>query len=248
MRGNAEAITLDEHVTVRERIAREHTHSNGNGYPRTNGRRAISRFYILSKKAYTGKRTLDVFLGSIGLTVFALVYPLIALGIKLSSKGPVIYKQKRTGQNGYTFTCLKFRTMHCFDKKTGETPDITKKGDPRVFWFGSLLRRLNLDELPQLINVVRGDMSLVGPRPYPIKECAYWNSTYDDFYYRYSVKPGISGLAQVKGYRGGTLDREHMRKRLDFDLIYVQKSSFWLDLKVIGHTILQMIHLDTNGH
>jgi lipopolysaccharide/colanic/teichoic acid biosynthesis glycosyltransferase len=139
--------------------------------------------------------------------------------------------------------------MHVLQKRDRDgKPDITQKGDVRIFWFGSLLRKLNLDELPQLFNVLKGDMSLVGPRPYPVKECAYWNSTFEDFFYRYSVKPGISGFAQAKGYRGGTLDEEHMRKRLDYDLIYVQKNSLVMDLKIIGRTILQMIHLDTNGH
>lgn len=259
MRGNAEAISLDEQVTVRESIIKEsglqkngstyHTfNGNGNGATQT-AREKLTKFFILSRKTYSGKRALDVMLTAIGMIPFLLVYPLIALGIKLSSRGPVIYKQIRTGQNGYPFTCYKFRTMECFKKRMdGDKPDITKRGDPRVFGFGKILRRLNLDELPQLFNVLKGDMSLVGPRPYPIKECSYWNSTFTDFYYRYAVKPGISGLAQSRGYRGGTLDMDHMRKRLDYDLIYVQKSSFWLDLKIIGRTVLQMIHLDTKAH
>jgi len=272
MRGNAEALSLEQYVTVRESIIKEsglqngstpHSYNgNGNGHGNSTGtaitngngaiatsRKKITKFYILSRKTYSGKRALDILLALVGIIPFILVYPFIALGIKLSSRGPVIYKQIRTGQNGYPFTCYKFRTMECFKMRLeGDEPDITKQGDPRIFGFGKLLRRLNLDELPQLINVLKGDMSLVGPRPYPIRECSYWNTTFSDFYYRYAVKPGISGLAQTRGYRGGTLDTDHMRRRLDYDLIYVQKSSFWLDLKIIWRTILQMIHLNTRAH
>jgi lipopolysaccharide/colanic/teichoic acid biosynthesis glycosyltransferase len=188
-------------------------------------------------------------MGGIGAIIFVLLYPLFALGIKLSSKGPVIFKQKRTGQNGHEFTCYKFRTMHQLNlRRIDGKPVVTKEGDKRIFWFGQLLRKTNLDELPQIINVIKGDMSLVGPRPYPVDECAHWNNTFDDFYYRYAVKPGITGNAQVKGFRGGTLDEEHMRHRLDKDLVYVQKQSLGLDLRIIWHTILQMLKLETNAH
>ncbi|MDR8393485.1 sugar transferase [Aliifodinibius sp. S!AR15-10] len=250
MRGNSRALSLDngeETTTVRESIM-VHTELDNNAQSITENV-TPPQFHVLSKKQYRSKRILDVILSGIGVLIMALVYPFIALAIKLSSPGPVIFKQQRTGLNGNPFTCFKFRTMHVLQRRERNgKPDITQKGDARIFWFGSLLRKLNLDELPQLFNVLKGDMSLVGPRPYPVQECAYWNSTFEDFFYRYSVKPGISGFAQAKGYRGGTLDEEHMRKRLDYDLIYVQKNSLSMDLKIIGRTILQMIHLDTNGH
>jgi len=127
-------------------------------------------------------------------------------------------------------------------------PDITLENDERIFAFGKLLRLLNLDELPQIFNVIKGDMSLVGPRPYPVEECAYWNSIFDDFFYRYAVKPGITGLSQVKGYRGGTYDVKHMRKRTDYDLIYVQKNTLGMDLSIVMRTVTKMINLDTNAH
>ncbi len=203
----------------------------------------------LHGKDYSLNRLFDLILGSIALTQFVLLYPFIALAIKLSSKGPVIFKQQRTGRLGHSFTCYKFRTMHLVSKKTvNGKPVITEKGDKRIFAFGKILRKTNLDELPQIINVIRGDMSLVGPRPYPVEECMHWNNTFDDFFYRYLVRPGITGLAQVTGYRGGTLDEEHMRRRLDKDLIYVQKQNLWFDIKIIFLTVKQMLTFKTNAH
>lgn len=188
----------------------------------------------------------------LGVAVFGLflaLYPFIALGIKMSSKGKVIFKQERTGLNGHSFTCYKFRTMHNVQKqRKGGTPDITKKGDSRVFLFGSILCKTDLDELPQILNVMKGEMSLIGPRPYPVDECRHWNNTFDDFYYRYMVKPGVTGHAQVTGYRGGTLDVDHMRERLDQDLIYVEKQSLWMDIKILFMTVKQMVTFNTNAH
>lgn len=207
------------------------------------------KYFELTQKEYFGKRTLDMMLALVGLIPFAIAFPFIVIGIKLSSRGAIFFTQKRTGVNGRSFNCYKLRTMHTFyDSPNHEKPAVTQKGDVRVFKFGSFLRKTNLDELPQLINVLKGDMSLVGPRPYMEDECKYWNRTFDDFYYRYAVRPGLTGLAQVQGLRGGTLDEEHMRERLDKDLIYVEKQSFWLDLKIITKTTLQMLHLNTNAH
>lgn len=241
-------MSLNEVQTVRERLIKES--SNG-----THKESVLQANYLpstykdISLRQYKGKRSLDLALGSIALIVFFILFPLIAIGIKLSSKGPVLFKQKRTGKNGVVFTCYKFRTMRSGVKKSSNgKPDITLEGDDRIFAFGKLLRLLNLDELPQIINVFKGDMSLVGPRPYPIEECAYWNSTFEDFFYRYAVKPGITGFSQVKGYRGGTFNVEHMRKRTDYDLIYVQKNTFFMDLYIIGKTVTKMINLDTNAH
>lgn len=200
-------------------------------------------------RIFSGKRALDLVIGSIGYVVYLILFPFIALGIKLSSRGPVIYRQKRTGINGEIFYCYKFRTMHMVGKyQQNGKPDITKKNDPRIFAFGQFLRKMNLDELPQIKNVLNGDMSLVGPRPYPVEECSYWNSVFNDHYYRYIMKPGITGLAQVKGYRGGTLDENLMRTRLNFDLIYIEKNSLILDLHIIFKTMLQMLVRKTNGH
>ena len=208
-----------------------------------------NKFYELTQKDYTGKRALDVSLSLVGLVPLTLLLPFLYIGIKLSSRGPVFFKQKRTGQNGRSFTVYKVRTMHLYyDNPSHEKPALTQKKDVRVFAFGSFLRKSNLDELPQLWNVLKGDMSLVRPRPYMEDECTYWNRIFDDFYYRYAVKPGITGLAQVKGFRGGTFDEDHMRKRLDWDLIYVEQQSFWKDVKIIAGTVGQMLHFKTNAH
>ena len=239
-------LYVNEVQTVRERLEQESEIATGN--PKVSGYK-ISRFKNLKVRQYKGKRAFDLVLGGIALIFCLILFPFIALGIKLSSKGPVFFKQKRTGQNGITFICYKFRTMRNNSiKTTNGKPDITVEGDGRIFPFGKLLRLLNLDELPQIINVLKGEMSLVGPRPYPVEECAYWNSTFDDFFYRYAVKPGITGFSQVKGFRGGTYSVLHMRKRTDYDLIYVQKNTFFMDLYIIMKTVTKMINLDTNAH
>ena len=206
-------------------------------------------FDRIDSKTYAGKRFLDLTVSLFASLAFVILFPIIALGIKLNSRGPVLFKQRRTGQNGIEFFCYKFRTMHFYDvRRYDGKPVVTQKNDNRIFWFGKLLRKTNLDELPQIINVFKGDMSLIGPRPYPVQECAYWNNTFDDFFYRYKVKPGVSGLAQVNGFRGGTLDVELMRKRLDYDLIYVQKQSFWLDVKILFRTFSKLVNMNKDAH
>ncbi|MEX0856901.1 MAG: sugar transferase [Balneolaceae bacterium] len=247
MRRDTEALAIGSSTTVREsileQVIRRRTTRN---YPKPGNYYSIPAPY---NKQYFGKRIFDLFLGVAAFMLFAALYPFIAAGIKLSSRGPVVFKQYRTGLNGHQFICYKFRTMHVVGKRTlNGIPDITKKGDSRIFTFGNFLRRTNLDELPQIINVMKGEMSLIGPRPYPVDECKHWNNTFNDFYYRYMVKPGVTGHAQVTGYRGGTLDVDHMRARLDKDLIYVQRQSLWLDVKIIVMTLLQMVTFKTNAH
>lgn len=206
-------------------------------------------FESIPETGYFVKRGMDMLVGAVALMGFIFLYPFIAVGIKLNSKGPVLFKQPRTGKNGNIFFCYKFRTMHIVQRKAvNGLPVVTQKGDNRIFSFGQFLRKTNLDELPQILNVIKGEMSLVGPRPYPVEECAYWNQKFDDHFFRYILKPGITGFAQAQGYRGGTLDEELMRKRLDFDLIYVEKNSVMLDLKIIYKTVKRMVVSDTNGH
>ncbi|MEX0681391.1 MAG: sugar transferase [Balneolales bacterium] len=192
--------------------------------------------------SYSGKRMVDLFFASLGLMVFAILFPIIATGIKLSSPGPVIFRQLRTGLHGRLFYCFKFRTMEMVQKvSTNGKPVITEKEDGRIFEFGRYLRKIYLDELPQIINILQGDMSLVGPRPYPVEECAYWNHEFDDHFYRYTVLPGITGYAQIKGYRGGTHNKDHMRKRLELDLIYTRNNNLILDIKIIFVTAIHVL-------
>lgn len=243
-------LSLNDVQTVKQRLEQEFENSRKEKPKSQIGKDPKKNpYHDLRVRQYKGKRFLDLSLGIVALIIFLLLYPFISLGIKISSKGPILYKQKRTGQNGIVFTCYKFRTMRDTRKVIPNgKPDITLENDDRIFAFGKFLRLLNLDELPQIINVLKGDMSLVGPRPYPIDECAYWNSMFDDFFYRYAVKPGITGLSQVKGYRGGTYDVELMRKRTDYDLIYVQKNKLTMDLYIVLKTVTKMINLDTNAH
>lgn len=242
-------ISINEVQTVREKLQQESRNGHAKGSDSIKNGYMLSTYKNLKVRQYRGKRILDLTIGLCALIFCLILFPFIAIGIKLSSKGPVFFKQRRTGQNGIIFTCYKFRTMkNSSGKPANGKPDITVEGDERIFPFGRLLRLLNLDELPQIINVLKGDMSLVGPRPYPVNECSYWNSTFDDFFYRYAVKPGITGFSQVKGYRGGTYSVEHMRKRTDYDLIYVQKNTLIMDIYIIMKTVTKMINLDTNAH
>jgi putative colanic acid biosynthesis UDP-glucose lipid carrier transferase len=235
-------------MTVRDTILREAKFTDKRVLDRKKGV-LPKKFYDLTQKDYSGKRALDIILSLIGLVPLLMLSPVLFFGIKISSRGPIFFKQTRTGQNGRSFTCYKVRTMHMYiTKSSDQKPALTQKQDPRIFKFGSFLRKSNLDELPQLLNVLKGDMSLVGPRPYMEDECSFWNKKFGDFYYRYAVKPGITGLAQVKGFRGGTFDEEHMRQRLDWDLIYVEKQSLWLDIKIIFGTVMQMLKRKTNAH
>lgn len=206
-------------------------------------------YHTIYHQKLTWKRMIDIVFGSIGLLGFLIIYPFVALGIKLSSDAPVIFKQKRAGFDGHEFEFYKFSSMHPQSKgKDDGEVDITEKKDKRIFAFGKFLRKTNLDELPQFINVLKGDMSLVGPRPYTLRENSYWNTTLPDFYIRFAVKPGLTGLAQATGYRGGTLSLQHMSERLTRDLTYIKKRSLRLDLKLIMLTVKKMVSFNTDAH
>lgn len=196
------------------------------------------------------KRFFDLFLTCILFVfVFSWLFPIIAIIIKLNTKGPVFFKQNRIGLNGRIFKCYKFRTM------TETKCDVFKPThveDSRITKVGKFLRKFNLDELPQAINVFLGDMSLVGPRPHAIPFHNEYASYIGSIDLRHLVKPGITGLAQINGYRGDVLDREENKKRtakrIAYDLEYIQNWSFGLDIKIIATTVAQMIGNKTNGH
>jgi Undecaprenyl-phosphate glucose phosphotransferase len=178
------------------------------------------------------KRGMDMALSLVALVLLSPVMLLIALVIKLTSAGPVFYRQERCGLNGQTFQMLKFRSMRVdAEQQTGAV--WTSKNDPRRTRFGSFLRKTSLDELPQLINVLRGDMSLVGPRPERPVFIQQFRKTIPNYMARHCVKSGITGWAQVHGWRGNT----SLRKRVQYDLYYITHWTPWLDLRILWMTV-----------
>jgi Undecaprenyl-phosphate glucose phosphotransferase len=182
------------------------------------------------------KRTMDVVLSLIGLVLLAPLLALIAVLVKLTSPGPVFYRQKRCGLNGKSFKMLKFRSMRAdAEKQTGAV--WARKDDDRRTRLGTFLRHTSLDELPQLINVLRGDMSLVGPRPERPEFIQQFSKTIPNYMARHCVKAGITGWAQVHGWRGNT----SLRKRVQYDLYYITHWTPWLDLRILWMTVLHGI-------
>ncbi len=195
------------------------------------------------------KRTFDIIVSILVIVlVVSWLFPLIIIIQKLTSKGPAFFVQDRIGKGNQPFKCFKFRTM----TTTTWTKFIpTSKNDPRVTKFGKFLRRSNLDELPQIFNVLIGNMSLVGPRPHPIPYNNMYKEIVDELRLRHLVKPGITGWAQIHGLRGDVQDEEEnknrIRKRVEYDIWYIENWSFWLDIEIILLTVWQMIKADTKG-
>lgn len=190
------------------------------------------------------KRTFDILFSLIVITfILSWVIPIIAFIIKISSKGPVFYKQERWGINNKKITCLKFRTM--IDNKNNEIDENgvyrqATRNDARVTEVGKVLRKTSIDELPQFINVLFGDLSIVGPRPHPVPLNIASMDIIENYLLRHSVKPGITGSAQVNGYRGETKSIDQMQKRINFDIWYLENWSLLLDLKIILKTVLNI--------
>lgn len=180
----------------------------------------------------------DYLLASLILLVAALPMLAIAIAIKLTSRGPVLFKQYRDGWNGEKILIYKFRSMTVHQESGGQVTQATKN-DCRLTRIGGFLRRTSLDELPQFINVLQGRMSIVGPRPHALAHNDYYKELVPGYMLRHKVKPGITGLAQVNGYRGetDTLDKMHMR--VEYDKQYIESMSIWLDLKIIFLTIFK---------
>ena len=175
----------------------------------------------------------------LGLLIFILIIPLlllIALGVRLSSPGPILFKQKRHGWDGKVINVYKFRTMKLHTEDGGQVTQA-RKGDDRVTAFGAFLRRTSLDELPQFYNVLQGRMSIVGPRPHAVEHNEIYKDQVNQYMLRHMVKPGITGWAQVNGLRGETDTLEKMRKRVEYDLFYIENWSLWFDLKIIFMTV-----------
>jgi putative colanic acid biosynthesis UDP-glucose lipid carrier transferase len=194
------------------------------------------------------KRGVDLLITiSVFLLVYWWFYPLIVILIKTNSKGPTVFKQKRIGKNGEVFDCLKFRTMRLNESCVHGRGQITQVGDKRITWIGRILRATNLDELPQFINVIKGEMSVAGPRPHMVEEDEAISKLLDKYKIRRFVKPGITGWAAVNGYRGSTDDMSLMQKRIDCDIYYIENWSPWLDTKILLQTVWNMLTLRTGG-
>ena len=181
------------------------------------------------------KRLEDIIVASLILLVIAAPMLMISVAVKLSSRGPVIFRQNRYGLRGEEIEVWKFRTMEVTETDAEMTQ--ATKHDPRVTRLGAFLRRTSLDELPQFINVLQGRMSVVGPRPHALVHNDQYRKLIQGYMLRHKVKPGITGLAQVKGWRGETEVIDKMEKRVEHDLVYIQNWSLWLDLKIILKTL-----------
>lgn len=183
------------------------------------------------------KRMEDVFLALSILTIIAIPMLCIAIGIKLTSKGPVLFKQDRYGMDGKKIKVWKFRSMRVMDN--GEVVKQATKGDPRITPFGAFLRRTSLDELPQFFNVLQGNMSVVGPRPHAVSHNEEYRKKVAYYMLRHKMKPGITGWAQVNGWRGETDTVEKMEMRIKYDLEYIRNWSIWMDFKIVVFTIFK---------
>jgi len=184
------------------------------------------------------KRTMDVIMASFALVFFLPILVLTAVAIKLDSPGPVIFRQARTGFNGKRFVILKFRTMTV--QEDGANVVQATPYDSRVTKIGRLLRESSIDELPQLWNVLKGDMSLIGPRPHALAHDNYFETVLRDYAFRHNVKPGITGWAQCNGARGPTPTIEHVAERVKLDLWYITNWSLWLDLLILVKTTFEV--------
>ena len=187
------------------------------------------------------KRLTDILLSAILLVPTVLLLPLIAIIIKCQSPGPVFFRQRRTGLDGREFWCWKFRSMHV--NSTADSQQATKD-DPRKFPFGNFIRKTSVDEFPQFWNVLRGDMSIVGPRPHMLAHTEQYDQLIDKYMVRHFVKPGITGWAQVTGFRGETRELWQMEGRVERDIWYTQHWSIWLDLRIIWMTVKLMLKRD----
>ena len=186
------------------------------------------------------KRSFDLLLAGAGVLLISPMLLVIALAVKLSSPGPVLFRQERYGLDGERFSVYKFRSM--FVLEPGDQPGLLQatRNDPRVTPVGAVLRRWSLDELPQLFNVIRGEMSLVGPRPHAVEHNEYYRRYVSGYMQRHAFKPGITGLAQVEGLRGETSEVEMMARRIDADLRYQRHWSLKLDIKILIKTLLHL--------
>ena len=164
---------------------------------------------------------------------------IIAVGVEMTSPGPVLFRQRRYGLRGEPIHVLKFRSMSVWED--GDVVKQATRGDARTTRFGALLRRTSLDELPQFFQVLTGEMSIVGPRPHAMAHSRHYRRKIQNFMIRHKVKPGITGWAQVNGWRGETDTDRKMAKRVEYDLAYIQNWALWWDLRIIVQTVLCVV-------
>lgn len=191
------------------------------------------------------KRLFDIVIsGLVSIFILSWLIPILALLIKLDSKGPVFFTQLRSGQNNVPFNVLKLRTLRVNDD--ADSLQVTR-GDSRITQIGRFLRKTNLDELPQFINVLLGNMSIVGSRPHMLKHTIEYSQLFDNYMLRHYTKPGITGWAQVNGYRGEITEPEQLKKRIEYDLWYAENWTIWLDFKIVILTAIKTIKGDENA-
>ncbi len=200
----------------------------------------VRTYSIPRRKAYLSlKRSFDVILSLFFIIcLFSWLFPVISLLIVLDSKGPVFFVQRRIGKNGRSFWCLKFRSM-IINEEADEKQ--AEKNDYRITRVGKFLRRTNFDELPQFINVLMGDMSIIGPRPHMFSDWTRFSFVIPEYKFRNLMRPGITGLAQVKGHHGPTPDYRSISTRFYWDAEYIRNASFRLDMKIVFRTSLKFI-------
>jgi putative colanic acid biosynthesis UDP-glucose lipid carrier transferase len=198
------------------------------------------RQYVDQRKTFfIVKRISDVLISSLVLVfILSWMIPFCAVLIKMDSRGPVFFIQRRVGRGGRSFKCLKFRTM-VLNQEANKKQAL--ENDSRITPIGSFLRKSNLDEFPQFLNVLIGDMSIVGPRPHMHVDCNKFSSLVPEYKFRNMVRPGITGLAQVKGYRGPTKDFESIFHRYQFDAFYIRNATIWLDFRIVRQTAVQTL-------
>jgi putative colanic acid biosynthesis UDP-glucose lipid carrier transferase len=200
---------------------------------------SLRNFFRRRRGYLIGKRLFDIVLSSLViLFILSWLFPLLCILIKLESRGPALFIQRRVGYMGRSFRCLKFRTMRV--NKEADTLQATEN-DPRVTRLGRLLRDSNLDELPQFINVLIGHMSIVGPRPHMYVDCQQFSHVVETYKVRNLMKPGVTGLAQVKGYRGPAHDFNRIFLRFQWDAYYIKNAHFLFDLRIVHRTALQTL-------
>jgi exopolysaccharide biosynthesis polyprenyl glycosylphosphotransferase len=192
----------------------------------------------LAQAGPSPKRMLDLAVAGIAILIFLPLFALITLAIALDSKGPVLFRQRRAGEGGKLFGIYKFRSMHVLEDGTNVVQAL--KGDARITRVGRFLRAFSLDELPQLFNVLSGEMSLVGPRPHAIAHDEFYSARIANYRLRHLVKPGMTGWAQVHGARGATSELSDMQRRIDLDAWYVAHECIWIDLVILARTPLEV--------